>query len=101
MCFDRLGAHIQDRRNLLGHRGIPFSLFGRQGSWVEGFSHTPALAVAERPVVGEVALVHAADPELMYASSVSGEIYRSTNGGVAWDKLPREFGEIRALAWTP
>ena len=45
--------------------------------------------------------VHAADPELMYASSVSGEIYRSTNGGVAWDKLPREFGEIRALAWTP
>ncbi len=45
--------------------------------------------------------VHAADPNLIYASSVSGEIYRSTNGGEAWEKLAREFGEIRALAWTP
>jgi hypothetical protein len=23
------------------------------------------------------------------------------DGGAAWEKLPREFGEIRALAWTP
>ena len=30
-----------------------------------------------------------------------GELYRSTDGGTAWEKLPREFGEIRALAWTP
>jgi photosystem II stability/assembly factor-like uncharacterized protein len=45
--------------------------------------------------------VHAADPMLVYAASVSGEVYRSTDGGSAWEKLPREFGEIRALAWTP
>jgi photosystem II stability/assembly factor-like uncharacterized protein len=45
--------------------------------------------------------IHDADPELIYASSVSGEVYRSTDGGVSWDKLAREFGEIRALAWTP
>ena len=45
--------------------------------------------------------VHAADPELVYASSVSGEIYRSLDGGASWEKLQREFGEIRALAWTP
>jgi len=45
--------------------------------------------------------VHAADPELAYASSVSGEIYRSTDGGDSWLKLEREFGEIRALAWAP
>jgi len=45
--------------------------------------------------------VHPADPGLVYAASVSGEVYRSTDGGAAWDKLPREFGEIRALAWTP
>jgi photosystem II stability/assembly factor-like uncharacterized protein len=45
--------------------------------------------------------VHAANPQLAYASSVSGEIYRSTDGGVSWGKLKREFGEIRALAWTP
>ncbi len=45
--------------------------------------------------------VHAADPELVYASSVSGEVYRSTDGGAGWEKLGREFGEIRARAWTP
>jgi photosystem II stability/assembly factor-like uncharacterized protein len=45
--------------------------------------------------------VHPADPELIYASSISGEVYRSADGGRAWQKLPREFGEIRALAWTP
>jgi photosystem II stability/assembly factor-like uncharacterized protein len=42
-----------------------------------------------------------ADPTLIYASSVSGQVYRSTDGGEGWEKLPREFGEIRALLWTP
>jgi photosystem II stability/assembly factor-like uncharacterized protein len=45
--------------------------------------------------------VNAADPMLVYASSVSGLVYRSTDGGASWHKLGREFGEIRALAWTP
>jgi photosystem II stability/assembly factor-like uncharacterized protein len=44
---------------------------------------------------------HPADPELVYASSVSGEVYRSTDGGQSWAKLAREFGEVRALAWSP
>jgi photosystem II stability/assembly factor-like uncharacterized protein len=45
--------------------------------------------------------VHPADPALIYAASVSGEIYRSTDAGMIWEKLDREFGEIRALAWAP
>jgi len=45
--------------------------------------------------------VHPADPGLVYASTVSGEVYRSTDGGASWVKVRREFGEIRALAWTP
>lgn len=45
--------------------------------------------------------VHAADPMLVYASSVSGLVFRSADGGESWSRLPREFGEIRALAWTP
>jgi photosystem II stability/assembly factor-like uncharacterized protein len=45
--------------------------------------------------------VHAADPALVYASSVSGQVYRSVDAGCSWQKLAREFGEIRALAWTP
>ena len=44
---------------------------------------------------------HAGDPDLVYASSVSGELYRSNDAGLRREKLPREFGEIRALAWTP
>ena len=45
--------------------------------------------------------VHAADPNLVYANSVSGEIYRSTDGGASFERLPREFGEIRQIVWTP
>jgi photosystem II stability/assembly factor-like uncharacterized protein len=45
--------------------------------------------------------VHPADPALVYSASVSGEVYRSTDGGGSWEKLAREFGEVRALAWTP
>jgi photosystem II stability/assembly factor-like uncharacterized protein len=45
--------------------------------------------------------VSPAEPQRLYASSVSGEVYYSTSGGASWEKLPREFGEIRALAWTP
>ena len=45
--------------------------------------------------------VHPADPDLIYAASVSGEVYRSADAGASWEKLGREFGEIRALAWSP
>lgn len=45
--------------------------------------------------------INKADPNLIYASSVSGQVYRSTDRGATWEKLNREFGEIRALAWTP
>jgi photosystem II stability/assembly factor-like uncharacterized protein len=44
---------------------------------------------------------HDADPALVYASSVSGQVYRSPDGGASWTKLACEFGEIRALAWFP
>ncbi len=45
--------------------------------------------------------VHPAHPEMIYASSVSGQIYRSLDSGASWTKLQREFGEVRALAWSP
>lgn len=45
--------------------------------------------------------VHPANADLIYASSVSGQLYRSSDRGQTWEKLAREFGEIRALAWTP
>jgi hypothetical protein len=45
--------------------------------------------------------VHPADAALVYAASISGQVYRSEDGGATWRKLETEFGEIRALAWAP
>lgn len=33
----------------------------------------------------------------MFASTISGQLFRSTNGGRHWGKVAREFGEIRGL----
>ena len=44
---------------------------------------------------------HDADPRLVYAASVSGQVFRSLDAGTNWDRLRCEFGEIRALAWAP
>lgn len=46
---------------------------------------------------------HPLRPDAVYAYSVSGEVYYSPDGGEHWEKTPREFGEIRAIAcgWTP
>jgi hypothetical protein len=44
---------------------------------------------------------HPADPQMIYASTVSGEVFRSLDAGQTWKKLAREFGEIRSLAWCP
>ncbi len=45
--------------------------------------------------------VHPADTALVYAASVSGQLYRSEDAGLSWHKLPVEFGEVRSLAWGP
>jgi hypothetical protein len=42
-----------------------------------------------------------ADPRRVYVSSVSGQLYRTLDAGDSWSKLPMEFGEVRAVAWTP
>ena len=44
---------------------------------------------------------HPSDPRRVYASSISGEIYQTRDGGRTWAQLPTEFGEVRALAWLP
>jgi photosystem II stability/assembly factor-like uncharacterized protein len=44
---------------------------------------------------------HPADPGLVLACSHYGELYMSRDAGDGWHKLPREFTEIRTLAWLP
>lgn len=45
--------------------------------------------------------VNAADPDLIISNSHYGEIFVSEDTGDNWNKLDREFSEIRSLAWTP
>jgi photosystem II stability/assembly factor-like uncharacterized protein len=44
---------------------------------------------------------HPADPNLIFACSLYGYLYRSSDGGDSWMKLRREFSEVRAIAWIP
>lgn len=44
---------------------------------------------------------HAADPALVYAGTKYGDLFRSRDGGLSWQKEWREFPEITAVAWTP
>ena len=45
--------------------------------------------------------VHPADPQLVFAGSRYGYLYRSDDGGDSWNKEWREFSEISAIAWIP
>jgi photosystem II stability/assembly factor-like uncharacterized protein len=45
--------------------------------------------------------VNAAKPERLLSYSLFGEIYASEDAGDSWQKVKREFGEIRAIAWQP
>lgn len=42
-----------------------------------------------------------ADPDLIFFATIFGQIYRSQNGGANWEKMVRELGEIRMIAWAP
>jgi photosystem II stability/assembly factor-like uncharacterized protein len=42
---------------------------------------------------------HAADPMLIFCCTNLGELFRSTDGGESWTRLPHLFGELRALHW--
>lgn len=44
---------------------------------------------------------HPADPDFLLASTVNGQVFASADGGHSWRKLPRDFGEVHALAWVP
>ena len=40
-----------------------------------------------------------ADPMLVFVCTNLGELFRSTDGGESWTRLPHLFGELRALHW--
>lgn len=44
---------------------------------------------------------HPADPLRIFVCTNLGQVFRSLDGGDSWEKLPHEFGELRALHWRP
>lgn len=44
---------------------------------------------------------HASDPDLVFAGTKYGHLFRSTDGGKSWFKDWRDFSEITSVAWTP
>ena len=44
---------------------------------------------------------HAAVPNVIAGASLYGYVYLSTDGGDSWQKLKKEFGEIRSVAVMP
>ncbi len=42
---------------------------------------------------------NAADPMLIFVCTNLGELFRSTDGGESWTRLPHLFGELRSLHW--
>ena len=44
---------------------------------------------------------HDADPNLLYAVTRFGYLYRSDDGGDSWKKEWREFGHATTVAWVP
>jgi hypothetical protein len=38
---------------------------------------------------------------LVFVGTNLGQLFRSTDGGDSWERLPQEFGELRSLHWRP
>jgi len=48
-----------------------------------------------------VANIQPHDPQVVFAASRYGYLYRSDDGGDSWRKLWREFSEVSSVAWIP
>ena len=100
-------------RGIRQHAADPATLFLGNGNGPPGFTGAALRSRdggkswerMELPVVPNSTIwdyaTHPSDPALVYAYSCSGELYRSADAGDRWEKLSSEFGEIRALLWSP
>ena len=67
------------------------------------FGQTWTEATMPKPVNSTIWSIatNSADPLLLFAATIFGQIFRSRDGGKTWEKMPRELGEIRQIAWAP
>lgn len=90
---DRLLIAIGD--GTPGTRSCIYHSEDRGGSWERSLLHT--MPNSTFWAFG----AHAADPQMLFAGSKYGNLFRSLDGGRSWFKEWREFSEITSLAWTP
>lgn len=64
-------------------------------SWAEAELDTPA-----NSTIWSIG-TNPADETLLYCATIFGQIFKSTDGGTRWQKMKRELGEIRMIAWAP
>jgi photosystem II stability/assembly factor-like uncharacterized protein len=64
-------------------------------TWAEAAMDTPA-----NSTIWSIG-THASDDHLMYCCTIFGQIFKSTDAGASWQKMKRELGEIRMIAWAP
>jgi len=64
-------------------------------SWAEARMDTPA-----NSTIWSIG-THPSDASLLYAATIFGQIFKSTDGGAHWTKMKRELGEIRMITWAP
>lgn len=101
--YTRLVARIPGTNSLLlgigdGTPGTTTRIFRSDDltqTWTEATLDTPATSTVWG--FGQ----HADDPDLIFAGTKYGNLFRSTDGGRSFAKEWREFPEITDVAWTP
>lgn len=76
-----------------GEQGRLLRSRDRGESW-----ETISLPVAANTTIWWIA-TNPADPLLIFACTIFGQVFRSTDGGESWLKARRELGELRMIAW--
>ena len=78
-----------------GEAGVLLVSEDRGDNW-----HRATLSEPVNSTIWSIA-THPADPDLLFFATIFGQIYRSRDGGYSWEKMKRELGEIRMIAWAP
>lgn len=98
-----VGLKADDPNTILVANGnmVPGRTGAIQRSTDGGASWKPAQLSEEPNSTMYWFATHPADPDFIVANSLFGYVYISHDAGETWDKVEREFGEVRALAWVP
>jgi hypothetical protein len=71
----------------------------RSRDWGEHWEAVP-MPARVNSTIWSIAVNEAA-PHLLFFCTIMGQVWRSDDGGERWQKLERELGELRMLAWAP